>query len=658
MKNTYSMLLMLAVFVLASCSVADEPVVVTDDKSLFYDSEIDYSVNPGDDFYKYALGQWLNSSNPSPSLMKDIDRVLVEIGNSMFTNSTNPLVAQLRSQAGETIIDDNKNKMLLNERLQMLEQVETADQLFDAFKTLYDLGYSPLCRILPDFAIGRHIVTSIATGGMSMEMIYAMDDKDEEKVTSLVDKYCQYLGAFGFSDERIAQIIGNATLLELQEMNAYVSGYELYPPQLEVGKTRATDADDIEPIIRPVLAVMGIDDTDYANGNVEFSSQEVYDILFQFASVGDDQNEINAFRDYLIYNVMAQDAQFIPSVNKEATQLDMMKSALHYNRYYLYRLNTEYFGYDNINKQQCSDIMERMRQIFLQRLDKLDWMTDATKALARKKAEAMDFYIGYPDKWNEDYTPSVDGDCMLASATQLRQNAFAKISVMRRKSYDEAAWEVLMNLYTFNVDAAYTDYYSNSLVILPSNIMKPYYNIDLSDATIYAVAYWFGHEFSHGFDSEGSDYDEYGNKIVWWAPADKAAFQAKQQQMIELYNQLEVIPGLYANGATSLDENIADFGGVELALACYKELLKEQGFKGAQFDEQLKKFFLSYAQLLKHESELSQERLVEKSKNEAYSVFHNRVNGVLRLIDDWYRVFNVKPTDKLYVSPENRVKIW
>lgn len=650
--------MMLAVLVLASCTADnDNPVVVIDDKPLFYDSEIDYSVNPGDDFYKYALGQWLNSSNPSPSLMKETEDKLIELENSMLINSSNPVVAQLRSQADETMIDDSKNKALLNERLQMLEQVKTADELYDAFKTLYDLGYSPIVRLISYFDEGRRIVNYIVTGGMPMEMIYAMEDKNEEKVASLVDKYCQNLSAFGFSDERITQIISNATALELQEMEVYSPGFEVFPPQQQVSKTRASE-EEIDQKFRRIMAVLGVTDKDYTDKYISFIEPELYKIFYKFAFAGDDQNEIDAFRDYMIYNVMAQNAEFVPSVNKEATRLGMMKSALQYNRYYLYRLNTEYYGYDNIYKQQCTDIMERMRQMFIQRLDKLDWMSDATKAEARKKAEAMEFFIGYPDKWNEDFTPSVNGDCLLASATQLRQTAVAQISALRGKNFYESAWDVNLNIISFNIDTAFADWNSNSLVIFPSNIMKPYFNCDLSDATIYAVAHWFGHEFCHAFDSEGSEYDENGNERDWWAPADKAAFQAKQQQMIKLYNQLEVFPGLYADGTKTLVENIADLGGVELALACYKQLLKEQGFKGAQFDEQIKKFFLSYAQLRKRETELSQEELKKQWESNVHSAEHNRVNGILRLLDDWYRLYNVKPTDKLYVAPADRVKIW
>ena len=188
----------------------------------------------------------------------------------------------------------------------------------------------------------------------------------------------------------------------------------------------------------------------------------------------------------------------------------------------------------------------------------------------------------------------------------------------------------------FTTDNAFYLSSTNSLIILPAWICKPRFNNDLSEAAVYAVTTTFGHEFCHGFDATGAKYDENGNYRNWWQPADQAAFEAKQQIMIDLYNQLEVIPGLMADGQNTLGENMADYGGQELALECYKQRLTEQGFKGAQFDEQIKKFFLSYAQVWKEEAERNPELLKYYRYHDNHSANHNRVNGMMRLQDDWY----------------------
>jgi predicted metalloendopeptidase len=285
-------------------------------------------------------------------------------------------------------------------------------------------------------------------------------------------------------------------------------------------------------------------------------------------------------------------------------------------------------------------------------------MSASTKVEARKKAEAMKFYIGYPDQWNDKLTPVVEGDVLLATVTQLRQNAVQTISSIRGRNADVLGWDLWACMAQFTTDNAFYLSTANSLVILPAWICKPRFDNDLSEAAVYAVTTTFGHEFCHGFDAGGAKYDENGYYRDWWAPVDQAAFQAKQQIMIDLFNQLEVIPGLMADGQKTLKENMADYGGQELALECYKQRLTEQGFKGTQFDEQIKKFFLSFAHIWKGEEELDQSLLEYYYHNDNHSANHNRVNGMMRLQDDWYRLYDVKPTDKLYLAPEDRVKIW
>ena len=270
----------------------------------------------------------------------------------------------------------------------------------------------------------------------------------------------------------------------------------------------------------------------------------------------------------------------------------------------------------------------------------------------------MLFYIGYPDQWNEKLTPVVEGDVLLATVTQLRQNAVQTISSVRGKNAAEYGWDIWASMSLFTTDNAFYMSSANTLIILPAWISKPRFDNDLSEAAVYAVTTTFGHEFCHGFDASGAKFDENGNYRDWWTPADKAAFEAKQQKMIDLFNQLEVIPGLMADGKKTLNENMADYGGQELALECYKQRLADKGFMGAQYDEQIKKFFLSFAQLWKDEKERNNSALEYYNAKDVHSANHNRVNGMMRLQDDWYRLYDVQPTDKLYLAPKDRVKIW
>jgi predicted metalloendopeptidase len=643
--------------VLTSCAIEDNPAPVTDYKPFPYDSEIDNSVRPGDDFYKYALGQWLNSSTPSPSVFEQIENEMQLIFNNMLNTSNDPVMVTLRSQADQTLNDDSKNKALLSERLQMLEQVTTGDQLNAAFANLHSLGYSPLFRLVPYCVEGRKSINIITSGAMTQEVTSFAARKDKESLDSAVTAYCSHLDALGFSQERIAQITENAIKIENIEMQAFEYALELARHPQPITVTRRASSND-EQKEEAVLKMMGFTDQELKNEVLAMGSEGIDSLILDFADAAQSPSNVEAFRDYMIYNVLAQDLPFVPSINKQADRMNMLKSALQYNKYYKYRLLTESYGKDNICKQQCQDIMEQMRKNFIRRVDNLDWMSASTKVEARKKAEAMKFYIGYPDQWNDKLTPEIEGDVLLATVTQLRQNAVQTISSIRGRNADVLGWDLWASMAQFTTDNAFYLYTANSLVILPAWICKPRFNNDLSEAAVYAVTTTFGHEFCHGFDAGGAKYDENGYYRDWWAPVDQAAFEAKQQIMVDLYNQLEVYPGLMADGQKTLKENMADYGGQELALECYKQRLTEQGFKGTQFDEQIKKFFLSFAHIWKGEEELDQSLLEYYYHNDNHSANHNRVNGMMRLQDDWYRLYDVKPTDKLYVAPQDRVKIW
>ena len=644
---------------LTSCSIDDNPVPVTDNKPFPCEDGMDYSVRPGDDFYRYINGQWLDSSNPSLSMFKQVEKESQKAFDNMLATSTDPLVVKMRSQAAADMSDDSKNKAIVNERLQMIEKVTTADQLYATFGTLQELGYCPLLRLIPIPDTGRMMINAMVTGGCTDEMTTAFKYGNHAELDSIVNVTCQQLKSFGFSDERIAEIIKNANKIENLQMSAYSSASSMLRyPVVSIRRAPQADDDAHDKLMNKIVEMVGCTGDDLTSGIVKFSKEEIEMLIQELVEAGDTEEGIKTYRDYMIYNVIAQDAPFLPSVNQQTKATAMMQRALQYNKYYKYRLIADCYGYDNIQKQQCNDILERMRKVFIQRVKDLDWMGDATKAEAIKKAEAMTFYIGYPEQWNDDMMPKADGDCMMAYATQLRQEANKTNMSLRGRKFDDAPWDLLASYASFTTDNAFYSASINSLVILPSWITKPRFDNDLSEAVLYAVAVTFSHEFCHGFDASGSLYDETGKYRNWWQPADLAAFQAKQQAMIELFNQLEAYPGQLANGTKTLVENMADYGGVTLSLECYKQRLQELGFKGEQLDEQIKKFFVAYAYLWRNERERDLDMMKRLYEIDPHSIPHNRVNGMSRLQDDWYRLYDVKPTDKLYLAPKDRVKIW
>ena len=197
---TAAITLMMTMTVLTSCTSDndDNPVVVTDDKPFTYDSEIDNTVRPGDNFYRYALGKWLDSADPTPSLFQQIRENNQALLVKTLTTGNDPLLVRLRSLVDDAMSDDSRSAALLKERLQMLEQIETADQLYDAFAKLHQLGYSPLARLAPyvSNSTGKNIINIMLTGAKTAEMDTVMGKNEVQRLPEKVLSYCQALRHF------------------------------------------------------------------------------------------------------------------------------------------------------------------------------------------------------------------------------------------------------------------------------------------------------------------------------------------------------------------------------------------------------------------------------------------------------------------------------
>ena len=454
--------------------------------------------------------------------------------------------------------------------------------------------------------------------------------------------------------ERIDEIYQHAIEIEKLEMQIFESSFDqkMWLKPTPPSRTRGSES---SPIIRygQLIGISNLAQTIfYFSEHLQVISQ-LLDMLF----AGTDES-IALMRDYLIYYVMGQDAPFIPQLTPNTWYYLRLYYAVHSHPYHLYRLETEVEGKDGIQKQKCGEMLEDMRQLLIERIDKLDWMTDATKQEAKKKARATTFCIGYPDEWNEEFLPKIEGTTFLEAICGLRRQAVELQHKIVGRDMRTHGWDYWGSTSIFSEYSSSYTRAGNQLFIAPRHLMAPFFDIQQSEATFYATAVIFGHEMGHGFDAGGALYDDNGVWSNWWTDEDWSAFEQKQQQMIDLWSQLEAYPGQPANGEQTLDENMSDLFGVTLAYETYKRRLKNQGYSGPQLNDQLRKFWLSYAYFWASEDERNINLLMWRYYSDVHSVTHNRVNGIVRLFDDWYRLFDVKPTDALYLAPEDRVKIW
>jgi putative endopeptidase len=304
------------------------------------------------------------------------------------------------------------------------------------------------------------------------------------------------------------------------------------------------------------------------------------------------------------------------------------------------------------SKAQMLSLVGDLRTALGERIRKLDWMSDATKAKALEKLGKFHVKIGYPDKWRDYSKLSVAPDDLYGNVE--RGAAFEwRFRVARLdQPVDKAEWEMFPQ--TVN---AYYDGTKNEVVFPAAILEPPFFDPKADPAVNYgAIGGVIGHEMTHGFDDQGRKSNGDGKLTDWWTKEDAARFDARAKALAAQYSAFEPIPGAKVNGQLTLGENIADLGGLLLALDAYHASLRGQpapvidGLTGDQ------RVFLGWAQVWK--SKFRDEALRRQVTVDPHSPDMLRVNGVVHNIDAWYDAYEVKPGDKLYLAPDRRVKIW
>ncbi len=286
------------------------------------------------------------------------------------------------------------------------------------------------------------------------------------------------------------------------------------------------------------------------------------------------------------------------------------------------------------------------------RIKKLDWMSEATKAKALTKLGMFNVKIGYPNKWR-DYSALVTKPDDLFGNVE-RGGAFEWRRQVARlnKPVDRDEWD--MTPQTVN---AYYDPTKNEIVFPAAILEPPFFDPKADPAINYgAIGGVIGHEMTHGFDDQGRKYDGTGKLTDWWTKEDAERFDARAKQLVAQYSAFQPLPGAHVNGGLTLGENIADLGGLLLALDAYHASLHGQpapvidGLTGDQ------RVFLGWAQVWK--SKIRDDALRQRLATDPHSPAQLRVDGVVHNVDGWYGAYDVKPGEKLYLAPDQRVRIW
>lgn len=623
-----------------------------------HESWMDRTVKPGDSFWDFAIGSWLkNHAKEDYGIIRNLsisqtEKLINGVADYGSPNHTMKLIQGTMLPTEEQKAE--YERMLA--RLKPGNDISKADVMRNIGK-MADMGFNALMGhnatsfdgiiryfVMPGlYSFGRIDVTKDeirdsvrSTLGRFLGMDTSTPETARliETVTEIDNRIHEFVEKWMFSNPRPALTGHNGPILISTPIPASVA--------LARGKTRQTGDDEMTQAFREAFH---IDSQTYYIPEVD----QIFDLINEF--------DVASLQTYLKYYLARQLQQIIFDDDTTPAERYAVINEL---------VPSLFVGYHKDMLQKDADcegarqMMEELRMLFAGRIKNSSWLSSATKQKALEKLQAMRFNIGAPEHlFNADFR--LTGKTPIEDVMQYKEQAdFYLRNVLPGCPAKDHIWELFLLDPTAGagVDAvnAFYNANSNELVILYAFVRGELFPSDKNSVMRYVTLMVFGHEMTHGFDSMGAMFDAIGNKADWWTAEDKDKFEQLQQMIVDRFNELEQLPGLPANGEKTKMENMADLGGFSLAWEMWNRKLMADGLSGEQLRYQQRLFMLEYVHLW--QQHINEKELPLLLEFDTHSANHNRINGILRLTDEWYELFGVKPGDKLYVKPEDRPKIW
>ena len=643
-------------------------------------SNMDLSINPGDDFFRYANNNWMKN-NPIPEeystygAFTEIDQRNELLIQDIIDEASHNADAEQGSmpQKIRDFYNAGMDTVAINERgySELLPYFEQVDALTDKAQLaallgdLHKNGFGGFFYAGPslDPKDATRYIMHLYQGGLSLT---DKDDYLKEDNQEMRDKYVEHVAKMfeltGTEPEAAADNAKRILALETEMAKNSMSRVERRDPDKTYNMRNFAELEKTTPVFNwnayftnagaPRFESLNVGMPDYVAAldgiilNTDLNTIKDYlkwKIIHGSASklcANLDEENFNFYGKYL-YGQEVQQPRWRRVLNATSDCLGEAIGQLYVEKYF----PAEY-------KERMLDLVGNLRIALGNRIKALDWMSDETKAKALHKLDCFNVKIGYPNKW-KDYTDFVVTD---ESYFKNFHNyiAFENAIDMARlsKPVDKEEW--FMTPQTVNA------YYSPEMneIVFPAAILQPpFFNMDADDAVNYGgIGVVIGHEMTHGFDDQGCKYDENGNLNNWWIDEDTIKFNERTAQLVKLFNEFEV-RGNQINGQLTLGENIADLGGLNVAWDAYQMTEEAKDNKSIDGFTPAQRFFISYGTIWRNNS---RDKFLERQVvTDVHSPAEARVNRTLFSMPDFfYEAFNIQPENKLYIAPEERANIW
>ena len=674
MKLRNSVAAAAALLVLASCSAEKEAPLVS---GVDLDA-LDRSTRPQDDFYQFANGGWLDSTEIPEiysgytvyhQVQEEVEVALREIIESA---AANPGEAGSESQKVGDLYNAWMDTETINAdtihpafgELDGLQAIDSVESLARVMAELYRKGIEvPYAgAVYPDLEDSSRYTVYLGQDGITMpnrDYYIELENKNFERARSELVPYIGRMLDQAGMDPAAADAV---YALEIEIAVAQWDSVRNRDPQAIYNPYRVEDLGTLGENMdwTTTLDVLGIGDQE----QIVIQQPSYFEGLDKMLV----DIPLETWKSYLAYRIMDTRAEHLDETTAQI-RFDYRNRILFGQKEMQPRWKlgirqvnrllgeavgklyvAEYFPPEAKAKMQ--ELVDNVIATLDGSLDDLEWMSEETQAQAKIKLSKFTPKIGYPDEW-KDYSDLeiVAGDHygnVLRAQEWAYQQELAKLA----RPVDKKEWG--MTPQTVN---AYYSPTTNEIVFPAARLQPPFFQLNADDAINYgAVGGVIGHEISHGFDDSGSQFNGDGKLENWWTDEDRAAFEERTSVLIEQFNQFEPVEGMYVNGELTLGENIGDLSGIAMAYRAYISSLNGEeppvtdGFTGPQ------RFFIGYA--MSRKGKYQDEAIISRLSSAPHSPLEFRVNGPYRNIDAFHEAFGTQEGDGMWLPPEERVRIW
>lgn len=646
-------------------------------------ANLDKTTSPREDFYQFACGGWMAAHPLTPEYsrygtfdmlrenareqLKDLITNLAENPDSKVNGTIAQKVSDLYALGMDSI---RLNKEGAAPLMPQINRINSANK--EDLTELIAWMHNGISSVFFSTGVGADAKNSsmnimhIGEAGLGLgdRDYYLEDNETNRKILAAYEVYIKRLmELIGYDKAAQQRVFDNVLSIEKEMARFKKSREERRNPQLRYNMLTMKEIETQFPNIawKEYFKALGIEGLQSANVSSlnylkemnafmpTLSLQQIKDYMVVSAVsnasglLSDDFSDADfEMYDKVMSGIEEKEPRWKRAMNIPNSMLGEAVGELYVNKYF-----------PEESKAYMKKLIDNLQVALGKHIDNLTWMSPATKAKAREKLATFTVKIGYPDKWKDYSEITIDPtksylENVYQASVWYSQDNYKKLG----KEVDKDEWH--MTPQTVN---AYYNPTTNEICFPAGILQPPYFDLNADDAQNYgAIGVVIGHEMTHGFDDSGRQFDKDGNLSDWWTEEDTKAFTELSKVLISQFDAIEVAPGVNANGTFTLGENIADQGGLRVALTAYLDSMQGKEMKDIDGLSAIQRFYLAYANLWA--GNIREEEILNRTKTDPHSLGKLRVNATLKNIVEFYNAFGIKEGDKMWMPEAERVIIW